>query len=99
MDRETTLKEIAVELTTLTGEIVRATRTDNWTHYLSLPNGNQIACHLEEKHCGFWASKPVGCTRYVGTAPEIHASSTRTPAAIAQDIVRRLYPKALEYWT
>jgi len=96
-----TLQEIAIELTLLTGEVVKAALSDTWYDELHFPQG---IIQTEIAHTGRWIFLPVRPAYLVsGTHVEyrresITCSTDRTAKAIARDISRRLVENALEYW-
>ena len=97
---EEKLKNIALELTILTGSVITCEITDYWTNYFHFPDGGRIGITAQRPdQFHFYASSPKdyhGPTVY--DAPGMHCNSARTTASIAADIYRRILPAAREYW-
>ncbi len=93
-------KELAVELTAICTEIFRAEiDPERWTTRLTSANAC-LTVSLDESHkqkrVKVWASTPQGIAP-LSDYEVITLSADRTPAAMAQDIKRRLYDHAKEY--
>jgi hypothetical protein len=101
-DTQTTeeLKAIAIELSLLTGEVVTTVLTDYWQDEIHFKDGALLAEKSQSRFI-FYPARPAWMTNGLHVSRDggrITCDASRSPEAIAQDILRRLWPEALEYW-
>lgn len=92
------MKNLAIELTILTGQVVTAEKGEGRFDYLHFEDGGKLSLYNSYGRLEISPSRPTGIKVNCYDQTSITVSEARTPEAIARDIARRLLPEAREYW-